>query len=146
MTPTEVAERFKEAAEVLRRLPEERPRGYRSSMPDPVKTFWESWGQDGNPTGLYRQRPTEVHLGPPEASAIDRMLEVLDWNRALSKRQRKLIWARAYGASWDEISWRHRKHIRTVQRWHIEGLVAVSNLGKNSSLQFVANVAKIRSS
>jgi len=77
-----VAIRLEEAVETMKRLPNERMQGYRSSWPETLP----SWGD-------YRDSKTKVRLGPPSPDAIDRMDETLAWLRWLEPAETKLAWA-----------------------------------------------------
>lgn len=79
-----------EAADTLRRLPGERPRGYFSTMPTPLREVVEAVaGDPGAP-----RRP------PPSAAAISRLDQVLAWHGWLSEVQWRVVWARATGVPW----------------------------------------------
>lgn len=76
---------FAEAVETLRRLPSDRPKGFKSSMPDVVRNMAEAFGYDD----------VVIRLGPPSAAAIDRLDLVLSLNTRLDDREVKIVWARA---------------------------------------------------
>lgn len=95
-TPEQVEERLEEAADVLKRLPEEKVRGHFNVWPEVIHDFSDRIGQEPSPM----RRP------PPSAAAISRMEEALTWVRFLAPEDGKLLWARAEGASWKEICWR----------------------------------------
>jgi hypothetical protein len=95
-TPEQVEERLEEAADVLKRLPEEKVRGHFNVWPEVIHDFGDRIGQEPSPM----RRP------PPSAAAISRMEEALTWVRFLAPEDGKLLWARAEGASWKEICWR----------------------------------------
>jgi len=82
-----------EAADTLRRLPSQGPRGFRSSMPTPVRSLAEAAEEA---PGIYR-RP------PPSAAAIDRLDRVLGWMRWLDEDQVRLVWGRAMGIRWKPL-------------------------------------------
>lgn len=82
-----------EAAETLRRLPLEKPRGYFSAMPTPVRNIHEAYGWEA-----ARLRPP-----PPSAAAIDRLDQVLSWMGWLSEDQVRVVWARACGVPWRPV-------------------------------------------
>lgn len=78
-----------EAADTLRRLPADKPRGYFSTMPTPVRRVVEA--ADAMPTPSRQPAP---------AAAIDRLDQVLSWNAWLSEDQLRVVWARACGVPW----------------------------------------------
>jgi hypothetical protein len=114
-TPTLVAERLAEAADVLDRLPEPKVRGFYSLLPLLPDVPAGNGG---------RTRPAAP---PPEA--IDRMDEALRWLGWLEPEERRLVWLRAEGLPWKRIT--HRLGIgRTTawQRWTVALLKIVVRL------------------
>ncbi len=95
-TPGRVEERLREAADVLKRLPEERVQGYFNVWPDIVQSFADMVGQT----------PEPMRLPPPSPAAISRMEETITWVQLLAPEDARLVWARAEGARWKEICWR----------------------------------------
>ena len=118
MTPQIITERLEEAADTFKRLPSiQGPLGYKSSMPTPVRQYWESFGNDGDPMKLYTKE-SDKRLGPPETAAIDRLDEVEEWLSWLDQKQFKLLWSRANKFTWPELEGRFKRNRRTLQRWH----------------------------
>jgi hypothetical protein len=76
-----------EAADVLKRLPEERMREYFSALPDVVYSFADMVGQEPKPM----RRP------PPPPAAISRMEKTLTWMQFLAPDDARLLWTRAEG-------------------------------------------------
>jgi hypothetical protein len=114
-----VEERLEEAADTLRRLPEERVRGYFSTWPPVIRDYWEAFGR-----GDVRLR-----LPPPSAAAIDRMDEVLAWLSWLESDDARLVWTRAEGAPWKAICWRFGVSRATAhRRWQYSISVIVWRL------------------
>jgi hypothetical protein len=114
-TPTLVAERLAEAADVLDRLPEPKVRGFYSLLP----LLPDVPAGDG-----ARTRPAA-----PAPEAIDRMDEALGWLCWLDPEERRLVWLRAEGLPWKRIT--HRLGIgRTTawQRWTIALLKLATRL------------------
>lgn len=89
-TVTMVEERLREAAQTLGGLSADRPRGFRSAMPAPIRDAREAYGWD-------EARPCPA---PPTAAAIDRLDEVLGWMAWLDDEQVRVLWARAGGVPW----------------------------------------------
>ena len=87
-----VATRMEEAAETMKRLPNERMQGYRSSWPETLPSLED-----------YRESRTKVRLGPPSPDAIDRMDETMSWLRWLERDQIRLVWSRAVRIPWKLI-------------------------------------------
>ncbi len=96
-TPKLVEVTLAEAADTLRRLPEQRVRGYFNTWPDILRDGWEAYGWSE-----ARTRP-----GPPPARAIDEMDRTLLWLRWLEPADQKLVWARASGRPWKAIAIEH---------------------------------------
>jgi hypothetical protein len=103
-TPTLVAERLAEAADVLDRLPEPRVRGFYSLLP----LLPDAPAGDG-----ARTRPAA-----PAPEAIDRMDEAIGWLCSLDAEERRLVWLRAEGLPWKRITYRFGVGRTTAwQRW-----------------------------
>lgn len=93
-TPRMVGVFLEEAADTLRRLPEQRIQGYVSTWPDVVRDGWDAYGRED----------LRTRLGPPTARAIDQMDRTLLWLRWLDKEDQKLVWARASGRPWKAVA------------------------------------------
>ena len=91
----EVITRLKEAASVLRRLPE----GGRYEYP--FLTSWPDYKPDPNTAYGY----DDVKITPPIPSpaAIQRMEEVLVWLQLAPVEYRRLLWFRAEGWPWRKL-------------------------------------------
>lgn len=116
-----VEERLREAADVLRRLPEERIQGYFSTWPQIVHDFADLVGQE----------PPRLRRPPPLPDAIDRMEQVFPWLGWLEPDDGKLVWMRAEGTPWKGICWRfgigrataHRRwdYALSLIAWRLDG-------------------------
>ena len=96
-TPQDVADRFKEASRTLRRLPSVHVRGYFNAWPTIIRTAREVLDGEVMP----------MRLGPPQADAISRMEETIQWIFLLDREEeRRLIWLRAAKVPWKPICWR----------------------------------------
>jgi len=82
-----------EAADTLKRLPSDKPRGYVSSMPTPVHSVYDA----------YDWEPVKLRRPPPSAAAIDQLDRVLGWMAWLDDEQVRVVWARAIGVPWRPI-------------------------------------------
>jgi hypothetical protein len=100
-TPTLVAERLAEAADVLDRLPEPKVRGFYSLLP---------LLPDAPAGDRARTRPAA-----PAPEAIDRMDEAIGWLCWLESEERRLVWLRAEGLPWKRIT--HRVGIGRTTAW-----------------------------
>jgi predicted DNA-binding protein (UPF0251 family) len=108
-TIDDVAERFREAVAVGRRLPPVRVQAYFSLWPPIVRQEWERYADEDPPLRRF----------PPEAAAVERMLETMQWIHWLEVEQRHLVWMRAKEYEWKHIcrrlgcdrttAWRHWK-------------------------------------
>ncbi|WP_099865939.1 DUF6362 family protein [Pararhizobium haloflavum] len=94
-TPKLVEERLIEAADVLKRLPGERIRGFFNTWPEIMVEFSDLVGREAEPM----KRP------PPHPAAIARMDETLTWTVGLEAIDGKIVWMRVHGASWKTICW-----------------------------------------
>jgi len=107
-TTHEVETRLVEAADVLKRLPEQKVQGYFNVWPEMVYDFADKVGQTAEPM----RRP------PPSASSITRMEETLEWLQMLDGEDAKMVWARAEGMRWKPICWRFGiSRATAARRW-----------------------------
>ncbi len=95
-TETMVEERFVEAADIMKRLPNVCVPGHFNTWPKMLYEFSDLVGQEPPPT--MRLRPT--------AEAISRMEETLDWLKWLEPVDRKVMWLRASGERWKTVCWK----------------------------------------
>lgn len=115
-TPERVEDRLVEAADVLKRLPEEKVQGFFNVWPEVARDFADMVGAIPQPM----RRP------PPSAAAISRMEETLTWIRFLAPKDGKLLWARAEGAPWKAICWRFGVSRATAHRRWQYGLSVIA--------------------
>ena len=109
-----VADRIREAAETLKRLPDAHPgRRLSSSWPDVVL----------NPQEAYGYTPAGDDPTPPAAGAIDRMDEVLiKWIGWLDLEEVRILWSWVLGVPVWLVSKRMGLHRGTVHRKRIATL------------------------
>jgi Domain of unknown function (DUF6362) len=82
-TPSMVEERLVEAADILRRLPEQQIHGYFNTWPKMAYQFSDrSW---------------------PAPDAISRMEDALTWTIGLDPVDSKIVWLRASGVRWKVV-------------------------------------------
>jgi hypothetical protein len=119
-TVTDVAERFEEAAQTLRRMPPVKVKGYFNVMPPVIRTAMEKLQEDRLP----------ARLGPPTSDAISRMEETIEWIFFLEdETERRLIWLRAERVPWKQICWRIGcGRTKAWQLWVMALLRIVTNL------------------
>jgi hypothetical protein len=92
-TPSLVEERLVEAADVLKRLPEERVQGYFSVWPEVARSVYDAFGWHDP----VLKRPW------PSPASIDRMDETMTWLGWLEPDVAKIVWFRASGSRWKSI-------------------------------------------
>jgi hypothetical protein len=92
-TPSMIEERFIEAADVMKRLPEVRVPGYYSLWPKALHEFADLVGQE----------PPRLRRPPPAPDAIGRMEEALSWLAWLEPTDAKILWLRANGERWKMV-------------------------------------------
>ncbi len=92
-TPLLVEEQLAEAADVLKRLPEEQVQGYFSTWPEVVRSVYDAFGWHDS----VLKRPW------PSPASIDRMDEAMRWLRWLEPADAKIVWSRASGKRWKPI-------------------------------------------
>lgn len=95
-TPSMVEERFVDAADTMKRLPQVRVPGYFNTWPKVLYEFADLVGQE--PPRFTRVRPT--------AKAISQMEEAMEWLKWLEPVDRKIVWLRASGERWKTICWK----------------------------------------
>jgi hypothetical protein len=88
-----IEERLVEAADVMKRLPNVRVPGHFNTWPAAMREFSDLVGQE-------TPGPTRLR---PNAEAIGRMEETLEWLKFLEPIDRKLIWLRASGQRWKTV-------------------------------------------
>jgi hypothetical protein len=136
-TRERVEQRLLEAADVLRRLPEQRIQGYFSLWPRILHDFGDLVGQEQQ----------KLRRPPPLPDAIDRMEEILPWLVWLSPEDAKLVWARAEGCPWKGICWRfgigrataHRRweYALSLIAWRLNGRPAPGKRSRQSLVERV---------
>ena len=141
-TRDQVEGRLIEAADVLRRLPDERLQGFASSWPTMFHCFADLVGQ---------ARPTQKPAAPPP-DAITRMETALPWLAWLQPDEAKLVWARADGTPWKAICRRfgiarataHRRweYGLSVIAWRLNG----QRVSTKRSRRFLGDRVKLLSS
>lgn len=134
-TASLVEERMVEAADTLKRLPEERVRGYFSTWPTVIRDYWEAFGRE------------DVHLrrGPPSAAAIDRMDEALAWLAWLDPAEARIVWLRASGERWKTVCWKvglartaahqHWMYALCVISWRLNGRRLPHNVSRRRVIE-----------
>ena len=123
-TIDDVAARFEEAVTTGRRLPPVRVQGYFNTWPDFVRQEWEAFAADGK---AYRPFP-------PSPEAVDRMLETMRWTQWLDVDQRRLVWMRAKGYGWRDITIRFACDRTTAwRRWRKALEIVATKLNGNGA-------------
>ncbi|NKD87738.1 hypothetical protein HEQ72_05395 [Haematospirillum sp. 15-248] len=129
-TPSLVEERLAEAADVLKRLPEVKVRGYFNTWPRMVDEF----------SDLVGQEPPKMRRPWPQPAAITRMEETLSWTFGLDPVDAKIVWLRAGGDRWKTICWKvglaraaaneHWLYALCVIAWQLNGKQHRRNVSK----------------
>jgi len=129
-TPSLVEERLAEAADVLKRLPEVKVRGYFNTWPCMAEEF----------SDLIGQEPPSMRRLSPQPAAITRMEETLDWTVGLDPVNAKIVWLRASGDRWKSICWKvglaraaaheHWLYALCVIAWRLNGKQHRRNVSK----------------
>jgi hypothetical protein len=129
-TPSLVEERLAEAADILKRLPPVKVRGYFSTWPKMVYEF----------SDLIGQEPPLMKRPFPSPAAISRMEQTLSWTVGLDPVDAKTVWLRAYGARWKTIcgkvglartaAHQHWLYGLCVIAWQLNGHSLNKNLSK----------------
>ncbi len=95
-TASLIEERMMEAADTLKRLPEERVRGFFGTWPPVIRDYWEAFGRED----------VRLRRGPPSPAAIDHMDEAMIWLTWLEVDDARIVWLRASGERWKTICWK----------------------------------------
>ena len=110
-----VAARLQEAAMTGRRLPSAMVKGYYNTWPTFVRQDWERWALEDRP----------VQRVPPSHEAVERMMETMRWMQLIREEQRRLLWMRAHGQRWREISALLACNRSTARRHWEQALAAI---------------------
>jgi hypothetical protein len=128
-SPLMIEERFAEAADVMKRLPEVRVPGYFSTWPKALQEFSDLVGQE--PPRLYRP--------PPGSEAIGRMEEVLDWLFWLEANAARVV----FSARCDDVFVRQRPHQwdfhRHLNRTQLHSPAPVRNNQNSKNIRPIGN-------
>jgi hypothetical protein len=92
-TPSTVEERFVDAADVMKRLPNVCVPGHFNTWPRSLIEF----------SDLVNQEPPRTTRVRPSAEAISHMEETLGWLKWLEPTDRKVLWLRASGERWKAV-------------------------------------------
>lgn len=121
-TVTDVADRFEEASQTLKRMPPVQVQGYSNAWPEIVRTVMEQLQADQLP----------MRLGPPLPDAISRMEETIQWVFWLEEDERRLVWLRAARVPWRPICYRIGcGRTKAWQMWTIALLKVATRLNSN---------------
>ena len=120
-----VAARLHEAAMTGRRLPSAMVKGYYNTWPTIVRQDWERWALEDRPVQPF----------PPSPEAVERMMETMRWMQLIREDQRKLLWMRAHGQRWRQISTLLACDRSTARRRWEQSLAAIVDLLTSSHLR-----------
>ncbi|HMQ94630.1 MAG TPA: DUF6362 family protein [Amaricoccus sp.] len=118
ITPSDLEDRFEEAARTLARLPDppgSTPRGYSSA--------WPEYAHD--PGQSYGYNKTRLRVVPSPA-AIKQMEECLEWLSWLGPDDARIVWLRAEGKRWRQIAIRTGCVRQTAWRRWAAALVTIA--------------------
>jgi hypothetical protein len=119
INPSEIEDRFEEAALTLRRLPNppgSGPEGYGSSWPEYVHDAKHAYG--------YHEARMRV---VPSAKDIERMEECIEWLRLVEASEGRIIWLRAERVRWRQICIRMGCVRSTAWRRWAASLITIAN-------------------
>lgn len=129
-TPSTVEERFVEAADVIKRLPEVRVPGYFNTWPKIIYEFGD----------LVEQEMPRFSRPRPSPAAISRMEATLDWLKWLEPIDAKIVWHRASGERWKTVCWKvglaraaaheHWLYALCLVAWRLNGRRLPRNVSK----------------
>jgi len=135
ITVSEIEDRFEEAARTLRRLPDpaKGPKGYGSSWPPIIRSYWEAYGLDP-------ARPPRIS---PTPQAISRMEETFDWLGWLEPDDARIVWLRAEGLKWRQVGIRVGLHRGTAWRRWVAALITIATRCNSNGKKPNPKAAKI---
>lgn len=119
ITPSELEDRFEEAALTLRRLPNppgSGPKGYGTAWPEYVRDARHAYG--------YHEARMRV---VPSAQDIERMEECIGWLRLVGASEGRIIWLRAERVRWRQICIRMGCVRSTAWRRWAAALITIAN-------------------
>ncbi len=119
----EVEAAVKEAADTLRRLPGERPGGFKSCMPEPLRDAADVWA---NAVEAGRFDDLKINPGPPSRASISRLDIVLTWMVLLGDDEVKVIWARAVGMGFPAMARRFGCSRHAAWQRHSRALIKLA--------------------
>lgn len=126
LSPTNVEERFEEAARTLRRLPAVRVPGYISAWPAIVRSAAEAYGWE----------PATAPRISPSPHAISLMEETFGWlNWIADADDKRIVWLRAEGVRWKPICWRIGISRATAWRRWAAAMIIISNQHNSALVQ-----------
>jgi hypothetical protein len=115
-TEQDVELELKQAADVIRVLPEPGVRGYYNLWPEILRDSFESRRTSEGPPLPARPSPRN----------ITKMEAALEWLRCLSREDQRLVWARVNGARWKTICWEFGIHRSTASFRYRRALFAIA--------------------
>jgi hypothetical protein len=134
-TESMIEERFVEAADVMKRLPDVCVPGHFNTWPRMLYEF----------SDLVSQEPSRITRVRPNAAAISRMEETLDWLKWLDTIDRKVVWLRASGERWKTVCWKvwlhraaaheHWLYALCVIAWRLNGHHLPKGLSKRRFIE-----------
>ncbi len=134
-TPSMIEERFVEAADVMKRLPDVCVPRHFNTWPRMLYEFGD----------LVAQEPPRITPVRPAADAISRMEETLGWLNWLEPIDRKVIWLRASGERWKTVCWKvglrraaaheHWVYALCVIAWRLNGHHLPNGLSKRRLIE-----------
>ena len=141
-TPSLVEDRFMEAADVMKRLPNVRVPGHFNTWPAMMAEFSDLVGREAE----------RLRRGPPAPDAISRMDEALQWLRLLEQLDAKIVWLRASGLRWKDICYRvglersaaneHWRYALHVIAFRLNGSAGAIDRSKRRLMQSVRSTTK----
>jgi hypothetical protein len=132
-----VQDRLELAADVMRQMPRVKPQGHFGAWPEYLHSFADKVGQEPK---MRRPLP-----GPRMITQAD---EAMLWLRWLEVDDAKLVWARADGKPWKQITWQFGlSRTAATRRWQYGLAVIVWRLNgrrepARRSMAYVIDVAR----
>lgn len=109
----EIKENLTFAAQIMRRLPTVRVRGYFCTWPNFKPEYGECFVSD---TWL-----------PPLPDEIEAMERILEWLKFTNVENRRIIWLRSCGMGWKHLTHHYKKSRSTITRAYLSGLKDIQN-------------------
>lgn len=118
----ELKQKLEFAADIMKRLPSVKAKGYGTSWPEMLYTLAEIIEQEAEPSRLQAN-----------SQEVSEMERILDWLKPLDAFETKLVWKRACRVPWKVLSYDFRADRTTLWRKYDRALAKILTTRKNAA-------------